>query len=319
VDVVSISSGGFLAALVRAELILTAHIIAGLTVGELILATGAVERLFAPVVPRLARLGIHDKIASAMLIAVGTSRSGAALISRAYSDGEITREEATFGTLSLAFPAYLRRWTGTVAMAVGIAGRAGLIFALVLVIRSACRFIWVVVLLSRRGVKRTADFVTVKDREIIGVRERINRTLRMLKRSLPLAWFFFALTYTLVPYADRVFSEYLARPELYSILPAEGWAVAISSIAHVTAGLSSAAGALGTGSIDVGQAVLSLLVGNMAASISRTLRQNVGYWVGIFPKDLVPDLLRWHFKTTVTLEVLSIMIIWCALRVISFG
>ena len=318
-DVVSISSGGFLSALLRAELILTINIIAGLAVGELILATGVVERLFAPIVPRLARFGIHEKIASAMILAIGAPRSGAAVISRAYSDGGITSQEATYGTLSLAFPAYLRRWTGTVAMAVGIAGRAGLIFAFVLVARSACRFIWVVILLSRRGVRRAADCMTNNDREIIKVKDRIRRTLRLLRRSLPLAWFFFALTYTLVPFADSVFSEYLARPELYNILPAEGWAIAISSIAHVTAGLSSAAGALGTGSLNVGQAVLALLVGNMAGSITRTMRQNVGYWVGIFPKDLIPGLLRWHVITTVTLEVLSILLIWCVSKVIYFG
>ncbi|MCL2684454.1 MAG: hypothetical protein FWE55_04350, partial [Synergistaceae bacterium] len=247
-DVVSISSDGFIVALLKAELILTANIIAGLAVGELILASGVVEYLFAPVAPKLALWGIHDKIASAMVIAIGAPRSGAAIISGAYSDGEITRREATYGTLSLAFPAYLRRWAGTVAMAVGIAGRTGLIFAFVLVIRSACRFIWVVVMLSKRGVKRVAGHASLKGRESIGARERISRVFLMLKRSLPMAWFFFALTYALVPFADRAFSKYLTNPALYKIIPAEGWAVAISSIAHVTAGLSSAAGAIGTGS-----------------------------------------------------------------------
>ena len=317
-NVVSISSGGFWTALLKAEFILTVNIIAGLAMGELILALGLVERLFAPVIPRLARWGIHGKIAAAMLMALGAPRSGAAVISGAYSDGEITRQEATYGTLSLAFPGYLRRWIGTVTMATGIAGRAGLIFALVIVIRSACRFIWVVILLLKRGSGRVAESLDMKGR-LVCAKDRIRRVMGMLRRSLPWAWVFFALTYALVPFVDKVFSEYVAKWRLYSVMPAEGWAVAVSSIAHVTAGLSSAAGALGTGRLGVGQAVLALLIGDMAGSITRTMRQNVGYWVGIFPKDLVPNLLRWHLFTTFTLEVVSILIVWFISGVVYFG
>jgi hypothetical protein len=140
-----------------------------------------------------------------------------------------------------------------------------------------------------------------------------------LKRSLPWAWAFFALTYALVPFIENFFSEYVARLGLYVFLPAEGWAVAVSSLAHVAAALSSAAGALASGSMGVGQAVLALLVGNMVSSFTRTMRQNIGYWVGIFPKDLIPNLLRWHFVTTITLEILSILIAWCASEVRLFG
>ena len=95
-------------------------------------------------------------------------------------------------------------------------------------------------------------------------------------------------------------------------LHAEGWAVAASSLAHVTAGLSSAAAALSAGKLGVTQAVLALLVGNMAGSVTRTMRQNVGYWVGVFPKELVKNLLRWHLATTVLLEAASVLIAWCA-------
>lgn len=304
-------------ALLKAELILTVNIVAGLAAGEVILALGLVDKLFAPVIPLMARAGIHGKIAAAMLMALGAPRSGAALISGAYSDGEITRQEATFGALSLAFPGYLRRWIGTVAIAAGTAGMAGLIFACVLLARSACRFAWMVAMLAgRRG---TAVAGGAAQSSPVSARERVHRTLKMLKRSLPWAWCFFALTYALVPFADRAFAEYAAGWKLYAFMPAEGWAVAVSSLAHVTAGLSSAAGALGAGSLDVGQAALALLVGNMAGSITRTMRQNVGYWVGIFPKDLVPGLLRWHFATTLALEALSIFIVWCAAEVVHFG
>jgi hypothetical protein len=41
------------------------------------------------------------------------------------------------------------------------------------------------------------------------------------------------------------------------------------------------------------------------------MRQNVGYWSGIFPKKLLPGLVRWHFATTIALEALSVLVAWC--------
>jgi hypothetical protein len=318
-DVISVSSGGFWPALLAAEAMLTLNIALGLAIGELILALGVVERVFAPLVPMLGRFGIHEKIAAAMLLSVGSSRSAAALISGAYVSGDISQDEATFGSLSLAFPGYLRRWVGTAAMASGIAGRAGMIFALVLLFRSACRFAWVVALMIRRGGRRSSPISTVKPMEAPRWGERARRLFKILKRSLPWAWAFFALTYALVPLIDVFFTEHVAKWGFYSFIPAEGWAIAVSSLAHVTAALSSASGALARGSLGVGQAVLALLVGNMVGSVTRTMRQNVGYWVGIFPKDLIPGLLRWHFVTTLTLEAVSIFIVWFVAGVSVFG
>jgi hypothetical protein len=310
-NIAPLASADFWGKFLWAEVTLTANIAAGLVVGELILGLGVIDRLFAPLIPSLARWGIHGKIAAAMLMAVGAPRSGAALISGAYLDGEISRREATCGTLALAFPGYLRRWVGTAAIAAGIAGVAGVIFSVVILVRSACRFVWVVLILTRGGAGCTRSGGNIKKTEL-SARERAARTLKLLRRSLPWAWSFFALTYALVPFVDRAFSEYAVKSGFNAFLPLEGWAVAVSSIAHITAGLSSAAGAMSAGKLGVGQTVLALLVGNMAGSITRTMRQNVGYWVGIFPKDLIPGLLKWHMATTLTLEVISILIAWFA-------
>ena len=310
-EVEPIASPDFLAALLRAECVLTLNIAFGLAVGELILGLGIIDRFFSPLIPRLERIGIHGKIAAAMVLALGAPRSGAALISRAYSEGELTGDQATFGTLSLAFPGYLRRWAGTAAMAAAVAGVSGFIFALVMLLRSACRFIWAITRLASRAKARPGAFAEL-EKTRVGARERASRVLAQLKRSLPWAWAFFALTYVLVPYVDEAFSKYASRGGMLWFLPAEGWAVAVSSLAHVTAGLSSAAAALSAGKLGVTQTVLALLVGNMAGSLTRTMRQNVGYWVGVFPKELVKNLLRWHLVTTAVLEAASVLIAWCA-------
>jgi hypothetical protein len=249
-----------------------------------------------------------------MLVSLGSPRSGAALVAAAYADGDLSKEEATYGTLSLAFPGYLRRWVGTVAMAFGMAGLAGLIYAGVLIARSAIRFIWMTCLL--RGLRRrggtSKDPVSEKRADIprSDPRARRKRLLKTLTRSLPWAWFFFAITYSVMPMVENLFTDGVARWGLRFFLPPEGWAVAVSALAHVTAALSSAGGALASGELSVAQAVLALLVGNMIGTITRTMRQNVGYWMGIFPASLVPNLLRLHLLTMFSLEIVSIFTAW---------
>jgi hypothetical protein len=314
-EVVPLSSPLFWSSLFRAELFLTVNIAAGLLVGEVILSLGVVDMLFAPIVPLLSRWGIHKTIAGAMLVALGSSRSGAALISACFADGGISKAEATYGTLALAFPGYLRRWVGTATMAFGIAGISGLIYALILVLRSAIRFAWVIFMLKKSGRASASQTpgerrqTNSEDRKISpGSRRR--RLLKTLLRSLPWAWLFFALTYAAMPYVERAFTDHIAKWGLHAFLPPEGWAVAVSALAHVMAALSAARGALSAGELGVAQAVLALLVGNMVGTITRTMRQNMGYWMGIFPKELVPGLLRWHLVTMFSLEVVTIFIVW---------
>lgn len=315
---------GFWASLLRAELILTGNLAFGLVAGELILSSGVVDKLFAPLVPRLERRGIHRRVAGAMLVALGSARPAAAMLSASYADGEITRDEATFGALSLAFPAYLRRWVGTVTVASALAGAAGFIFASVLILRSGARFAWVVWLLRRKGpgAPRASAPAAVPFGEeragggiSPGVRRR--RLLRTFARSLPWAWGFFALTYALMPQLEYLFTHRVAAAGFFSFLPPEGWAVSVSALAHVTAALASAGGAIVAGDLDVPRAVLALLVGNMVGTITRTMRQNVGYWMGIFPREMVPGLVRWHLTTLMTLEILSVLLAWFAVVVIT--
>ena len=324
----------FWTSLLRAELILTGNVVLGLVVGELILSSGIVDKLFAPLVPKLERRGIHRQVAGAMLVALGSARPAAAMLSASYADGEITRDEATFGALSLAFPAYLRRWVGTVTIATTIAGAAGFIYAAVLIVRSGLRFVWVVWLLRRKakqgdaGVSRadatqgavacdasSATAASGESRKTPASRDakaRRKRLLRMLVRSLPWAWGFFALTYALMPQIEYLFTHRVATSGFFGFLPPEGWAVSVSALAHVTAALASAGGALKAGDLDVSHAVLALLVGNMVGTITRTMRQNVGYWMGIFPREMMPGLVRWHLTTLLSLEIVSILLAWAA-------
>jgi len=52
--------------------------------------------------------------------------------------------------------------------------------------------------------------------------------------------------------------------------------------------------------------VLALLVGNMLASLSRVLRQDLAYWVGIYPARMVRSLFAWNLGTLLVVMALSV-------------
>ena len=100
----------------------------------------------ARLTPWLRRHGIGPVVGLSLTVSLGSSRAGAAILASALDEGRLDRRAALWGTLALAFPAYLRRWPATFALCVSMAGGAGAVFAVVLLLRSAARFALTLVL-----------------------------------------------------------------------------------------------------------------------------------------------------------------------------
>ena len=131
------------------------------------------------------------------------------------------------------------------------------------------------------------------------------RFYRKFLITLPLAWFFYAVAFVLVPHAEAAFQS---RFMTGSFLPLAGWAAAAASIAHVSAALALAGGSLAAGELSVAQAVFALLLGNGLGIVTRALRQNAGYYFGLFPMRLARSMLLWNVGTMVPLVLLSLFL-----------
>ncbi len=112
--------------------------------------------------------------------------------------------------------------------------------------------------------------------------------------NVQLAWFFYAVAFALVPYAESAFRRWFMGG---SFLPLAGWAVAAASMAHVSAALALTGGSLAAGELSVAQAVFALLLGNGLGIVTRALRQNAGYYFGLFPAGLARSM--WMAKILV--------------------
>ncbi|EHM09254.1 hypothetical protein TheveDRAFT_0065 [Thermanaerovibrio velox DSM 12556] len=295
--------------LLLAEARLTASILAGALAGEALVRLRITDAVFRPIRNLLSKCRINRHALSAMAVSVASPRLGAAILSSAHREGRITRDDAVFGTLCLAFPAYIKRWLATAPVAVGLAGNLGLLYSIVLITRSACRFILCLLLLLRRGSGEPIAFGLPQDschganceghphgKEV--------SLIRLTLRSLPMAWGFFALTFFLMPHLEAAVLGTLKGKVSPSAL-----AVVTSALMHSSASLASAQGALSSGALSLKGALLALLAGNCIGTFSRVLRQNMGYWVGIFPPEVLRPLAIWHVGTLLLFEALSMALV----------
>ncbi len=284
--------------LVAGELRLTFDILFGLLIGFAILRSGLADRLMRRLVPHLRKAGIGSALGMALTLSLGSAKAGAAFIASALEGGRISARSAKWGTLLLSFPAYLHRWPSTMVMAASMAGTAGAIFGAILLLRSAARFVLILFILRRGGAAE--ETAAEAGAEGSATTMRFNKKLL---RTLPTAWFFFAVAYLLVPWAESAIKDWLLAG---TILPLAALAVSAASIAHVSAALAMAGGSLAAGELTIAQAVFALLLGNSFGIVTRLFRANAGYYFGLFGKDMAKWLLFWNFTTTTGFAVLSI-------------
>ena len=289
--------------LLRGEIYLTAEIITGLLIAEVILRLKIPDAIMKHFAPK----NIPPVTAIAVAVSAGSSKAGAAVISSSLSRGEISESSALWSVLMLPLPSYLRRWPSTFALSLGMAGKAGGIFALSLLARSILRFMIALHFLRRENRNKT--FQTHNADSFPKARNYF--TLHSLTKTLPIAWIFFALAYILVPIADEIMREIFADGDTF--IPLAGWAVSAASIGHVNAALSIAGGAIHSGELSVSQGVFSLILGSGLGTVTRILRQNAGYYYGLFDGQTATRMLMMNFATIIPLIVINLIFAGLAL------
>lgn len=286
--------------LLEGEIRLTLSIALGLLLGMAIIRTELADRLMKRLLPYLGKVGIGPILGMAMTVSFGSAKTGAALLASALDSGRISERTAKLGVLMLTFPAHLRRWPQIMVMAAGMAGLPGAVFATAILLRSAVKFLLLLFILKNGENENCEQDVCRQDYEPASVKFDMK-----LLRALPLAWFFYAAAYMLVPWAENMMREHLLAG---ACLPLAALTVAAASIAHVSAALALAGGSLAVGDLTAAQAVFALLLGNSLGIVSRMARSNAGYYFGLFNGRLAKSMLIWNFVTTALLSLITVLI-----------
>ena len=289
--------------LLAGELILTLEIVLGLVLGEIIMRLRIAELIMKKFIPR----SINPVTALALSVSFASSKTGAGIISSALEKQQITEKQTIWSVLMLSLPSYLKRWPATFALALSMAGRAGALFAVSQLVIAAGRFITAFIFLPKEKEKENKSDVEISQAK--AHHEHKHSLLHKLIKTLPLAWIFFALAYSLVPVINKFFSQTINFP----FLPLAGWTVAGTSIARVSAALALAGGSLASGELNNSQALFALILGSGLGTATRILRMNAGYYFGMFEARLARKLLLMNFVTLIPFVIINLIFAWFAL------
>ena len=285
--------------LIRGEILLTADIFLGLIIAEIIIRLRLPDILMRRIIPR----NIPAVTGLAVAISAGSSKAGAAVLSSAFSRGEISERCAVWSALMLPLPSYLRRWPATFALSVSMAGLAGGIFAVSLIIRSIMRFMFAMFMAGREGCESSSSQHEISGKTYGG------GMLRKFLRTLPAAWVMFGIAYSVVPYAEGFLRGAFAG----GLLPLSGWTVAAASLGHVRGALALAGGSIEAGTLSVTQGVFALVLGSGLGTVTRVLRQDAGYYFGLFPRSTAVKLLLMNIATILPLIMINLLLAGLAL------
>ena len=292
-----------MAGLIRGELKLTIDIILGLLLGEMIIRFRVADTLLKHILPFLVRHDIPKVTGLALCASIGSSRAGAAIISSALANHELTEREAIWSILMLPFPAYLRRWPSTMIMSMSLAGLAGGIFALSLLLRSGLRFLLALFILKRKHLSKNTINIPVN------TSTQATSFIKRIVKTLPAAWIFFAVSYSLVPMVNSYFRAKFTG----SVLPFSGCGIAAASLGHISSALALAGGALASRELTVGETVFALILGSGLGTTTRILRQDAGYYFGLFTVKTARKLLFLNFITITPIIIMNLFLAWFAL------
>ncbi|MBR0203715.1 MAG: hypothetical protein IJQ56_05040 [Synergistaceae bacterium] len=289
--------------LLAGELTLTLEIVLGLVLGEIIMRLRIAELIMKKFIPR----SINPVTALALSVSFASSKTGAGIISSALEKQQITEKQTIWSVLMLSLPSYLKRWPATFALALSMAGRAGALFAVSQLVIAAGRFITAFIFLPKEKEKENKSDVEISQAK--AHHEHKHSLLHKLIKTLPIAWIFFALEYSLVPVINKFFSQTINFP----FLPLAGWTVAGTSIARVSAALALAGGSLASGELNNSQALFALILGSGLGTATRILRMNAGYYFGMFEARLARKLLLMNFVTLIPFVIINLIFAWFAL------
>ncbi|MBW2505469.1 MAG: hypothetical protein JRD19_00185 [Deltaproteobacteria bacterium] len=280
----------------------------GLMIGNLIESlnwTHGVARLSSPLI-RNAHLS--DITGASFSMAFFSAVTANTMLSEAYEQGRLTKQELVFSNLFNSLPTYFLHLPTLFFLAAPLLKGVAFVYVgltlLAAFLRTVCILIVGRVLLPgnkehcvtcRLEENRVSSLAQAFHKAWVRFRKRIKRILLV---TVPI--------YTAVFILNRfglfaLVQEWLARHVklLAWLHPESLGVVALQLTAEISAGMAAAGALLDNGSLEVRQVVLALLVGNVVSSPMRAVRHQFPFYAGVFQPKLAVELITYNqiFRT----------------------
>jgi hypothetical protein len=280
----------------------------GLLIGNLIESlnwTHGVARLASPLV-RVAHLS--DITGASFSMAFFSAVTANTMLSEAYEQGKITKQELIFANLFNSLPTYFLHLPTLFFLAVPLIKEVAFVYVgltlFAAFLRTVCiLFVGRVVL---PGNKEHCVTCRLDENSVTSLSQALRKAWSRFQQRFKRIVVITVPIYTAVFILSRFgmftqLEQWLAHHVklLAWLHPESLGVVALQLTAEISAGLAAAGALLDSGSLETRQVVLALLVGNVLSSPMRAVRHQFPFYAGVFQPKLAAELITYNqiFRT----------------------
>jgi hypothetical protein len=275
----------------------------GLMIGNLIESLNWTHRIARIASPVVRRAHLSDITGASFSMAFFSGVTANTMLSEAYDQGKISRQELIFANLFNSLPTYFLHLPTLFFLAVPMLKGVALVYVgltlLAAFLRTACILVVGRAMLPgnkehcvtcRLEENMVSDLSQAFQKAWLRFRKRIKKILLI---TLPIYTVVFLLNgFGLFAQLEEWLAGHVGF--LSWLHPESLGVVALQLTAEISAGLAAAGALLDNGSLESRQVVLALLAGNVLSAPMRAVRHQFPFYAGIFQPKLAAELITYN-------------------------
>ena len=280
----------------------------GLMIGNIVESLNWTHRVARVASPLVRRAHLSDITGASFSMAFFSAVTANTMLSEAYEQGKISRQELIFANLFNSLPTYFLHLPTLFFLAVPMLKGVAFIYVGLTLFAAFLRTVCILIVGRLMLPGNKEHCVTCRLAE---------NTVNDLSQAFHKAWFRFQKRirrillvtipiYTVVFLLNHFgmfgrFEKWLAGHVSFLswLHPESLGVVALQLTAEISAGLAAAGALLESGSLETRQVILALLVGNVLSAPMRAVRHQFPFYAGIFQPRLAAELITYNqiFRT----------------------
>jgi hypothetical protein len=280
----------------------------GLFIGNLIESlnwTHGIARIASPLV----RIGnLSDVAGASFSMAFFSAVSANTMLSEAYDQQKIDKQELVFANLFNSLPTYFLHLPTLFFIAVPLIKSAAFIYVGLTMLAAFLRTL-VILLLGRVILDKVEDQCVscrLDEQKVSSWSQAVEKTWLRFKKRIRRILFITVPIYILVFVFQRIGVFDLLEKSMAENLSLLSWLhpqslgiVALQLMAEISVGLAAAGALLDSNSLGAREVILALLAGNVLSSPMRAVRHQFPFYAGVFQPHLAVELIAYNqlFRT----------------------
>ena len=284
-------------------------IVIGIVLAELVVELKLVRALGFLMLP-ITKFGhLRTECGVSFLTAFGSPVAANSMLMEFYNNKLIDRKEVIIASMITAFPAIVMHWPYMLPTLIPLVGFPGVIYFCILVLGGIIETS-IVLVVGRLLLPERNDYTKIEKEQrppLKGaLKKSIKKSKKMIKRILLIIIPCILIVFVLMDLGVfEMLETYLSSVAAYFPIPAEGLPIIAAQFAQPVVAYTIAGSLLSQGILDANDVVLTLLIGDVLATIT-ILRFIIPYYLGIFGPKLGTQIMA--LATSLRLAVVVMII-----------